>query len=327
MSPPRDRDGVRQHMGAWRGALALAACAATAQAQAHSGALETFRIVRELDLRLAAVLYRLAGSNAHLCQQSMPLTGMVLHAKGQYNKAVAAAISTDGGFPAPVAVELTLPGSPADFADVRTGDGILSINNRQLSSKEDAGTFNTVQRDRAETMLASLSPVDAITLRIQRTGLSKPVELTIHPKAACRTRWEVTFDKATLALSDGKTIQISARFIQNENDDALAVIAAHELAHTALGHRATLDAAGTSSGVFAAYGRSGKLIRAAEDEADRYSVTLLRNAGYNPAIAVAFWRGPGARYSGGILRSPTHASAKRRASAIADEIERLNLSP
>ncbi len=316
---------IRRNRTAWACALALAAYSPTAQTQA--GELDTFHTVRELDQRLASVLSRLAENNANLCRQTMPLTGMVLHAQGQYNKAMAAAITAAGGFPTPVAIEVVLPGSPAELAGLRQGDGLLSINGRALTPIEADAAFDSTQRDSAESLLTSLSPTDAITLGIRRTGMSETLAVTFYPKTACRTRWEVTFDKATLALSDGKIIQISSRLIQNEDDDALAVIAAHELAHTALGHRESLDAAGAGSGVFAAYGRSGKLVRAAEDEADRYSVTLLQNAGYDPGIAVTFWRGPGARYSGGILRSPTHASAKSRAKAIADEIKRLNLSP
>lgn len=292
-----------------------------------SPAQEPFDAIEAIDLRLASVVYRLAGSNAHLCTRTMPLTGMVLHSRGQYNKAIAESIAAEGGFPTPVAVELVLAGSPAGLAGLRPGDGIVSVNGVLLPNTHAGGGFDPALRDQAENLLTSLPPQAPIVLGIRRSGLPAAAKIILYPRIACRTRWEVAFDKATLALSDGKTIQVSGRFVQNENDDALAVIAAHELAHTALGHRESLEAAGVETGLLAAYGRSGKLVRAAEDDADRFSVTLLRNAGYDPGIAVKFWQGRGARYSGGILRSPTHASAKSRAKAIADEIARMNPSP
>lgn len=111
--------------------------------------------------------------------------------------------------------------------------------------------------------------------------------------------------------SDGKTIQVSARFLQDEDGDALAVIAAHELALIELVHRRSLETAGVGTGLLSASGKSGNRVCAAENEADRFSVTLLRNAGYDPGIAVKFWQGCRARYIGGILRSPTHALAKK----------------
>lgn len=285
-----------------------------------------YKVVRSLDQRLASTMYRLALANAHMCSATMPMTGAVLHAHSQYNKTVAEQIGVEGGFPAPLAVELVLPHTPAQAAGLVAGDGIIAINDIAMPQKPSQEPAGTTLRDHAENLLLSLTPAAPVRFTVIRAGHDAPLEILVRPVTACGTRWEVTFDKTDLALSDGKTIQVSSRFLQAENDDAVAVIAAHELAHTALGHRARLEAAGARQGMLAAYGRSGKLARAAEDEADLFSIRILRNAGYDPAIAVQFWRGPGRRYSGGILRSPTHASAKNRADAIAREISRTKLS-
>lgn len=276
-----------------------------------------------LDRRLATVMYRLVLANADHCKAAMPLTGLLLHAKSQYAAPIAETMARLGKFPEPVAVALVVKGSPADIAGVRAGDGIVSINGVSLAGFAISKGGGSDDRDSVDRRLANLPPEEPLRLSLRRSGQNGTLDVVISPLPACRTRWEVTYDKDVLAQSDGDIIQISADFISANSDDAIAVIAAHELAHTALDHRRTLEKQGVSYGVFSVFGRSGRIIRRAEDEADIYSVRLLRTAGYNPMIAVAFWSGPGRRYAGGILRSPTHASARSRANALTREIARL----
>ena len=65
------------------------------------------------------------------------------------------------------------------------------------------------------------------------------------------------------------------------------------------------------------------LVRQTETEADLLGMHLLRNAGYDPQLAVTFWRDHGGDVDGGLFRSRTHPSSKARAQAIADEIARI----
>ena len=101
------------------------------------------------------------------------------------------------------------------------------------------------------------------------------------------------------------------------------MLVAHELAHNILRHRARLAAAKVDTGIGAEFGRNRLLNRRTEDEADRLSVHLLRNAGYDPRLAVAFWRDEGPKVDGGLFRSRIYASATDRAKAIAAEIARI----
>ncbi|MBY0285115.1 MAG: peptidase M48 family protein, partial [Sphingomonas sp.] len=94
------------------------------------------------------------------------------------------------------------------------------------------------------------------------------------------------------------------------------VIVAHELAHIILKHRARMDAAGVKYGIFSELGRSGRLHAQAESEADRLSVYLLFNAGYDPRLAGAFWRGPGKKLDGGLFRNRAYRSWRERATAL-----------
>jgi hypothetical protein len=69
------------------------------------------------------------------------------------------------------------------------------------------------------------------------------------------------------------------------------------------------------------FGRSRRLNAEAEIEADRLSVHLLANAGYDPRIAPAFWRSDlGRSVGGGLFRSRIYASPEERARALEREI-------
>ena len=109
--------------------------------------------------------------------------------------------------------------------------------------------------------------------------------------------------------------EAALRFFERFDDEAIAAVVAHELAHTVLRHRIRLEAAGVKWGLLAQFGRNARLFRRTEEEADRLSVHLLRNAGYDPRVAVRFWREHGGEIDGGLFRGATHPSAETRAEA------------
>ena len=125
------------------------------------------------------------------------------------------------------------------------------------------------------------------------------------------------------ASSDGHTVQIGVRFFERYTDEEVAAVVAHELAHTVLRHRVRLEAAGVKWGLLSEFGRNGRLFRRTETEADLLGAALMRNAGYDPAVAVSFWRDHGGDVDGGLFRSRTHASSKDRAAAIDAEAARI----
>jgi len=83
-----------------------------------------------------------------------------------------------------------------------------------------------------------------------------------------------------------------------------------------------LDAAQVNRGAFAGFGRSGRLIRQTEDDADQLSVVLLYNAGYDPSAAVRFWTKPRVP-DGGLFHDRTHRSATARAERIRAAVEAI----
>jgi predicted Zn-dependent protease len=93
------------------------------------------------------------------------------------------------------------------------------------------------------------------------------------------------------------------------------------MGHLVLEHRRRLEAAGVKKGFFGEFGKNRRLNRQVEVEADQIAAHLLANAGYDAAIAPAFWRSRlGRRAGGGLFRSGTYPSPEARARLIEQEI-------
>ncbi|MBD8545978.1 M48 family metallopeptidase [Sphingomonas sp. CFBP 8760] len=307
-------------------ALLLAAAAPVpappAPAAAPTAAIDAdgYRALRAIDLRLATIAHRLVTANARLCDRQQPAPGVVLHAIDQYDPDTRAVVRQVFGFVRPVSVEAVVPGGAADRAGLVADDGVVSINRRPMPAPRTgpkAGDATSATRDAAAAILAA-APTGPSPWVIDRAGATRT--LTIDAPAGCRAAFEVLLGPAMAASSDGATVQIGVRFFERYTDEQVAAVVAHELAHTVLRHRARLEAAGVKWGLLSEFGRNGRLFRRTESEADLLGAGLMRNAGYDPAAAVAFWRDHGGDVDGGLFRSRTHPSSRARADAIAAEI-------
>lgn len=262
------------------------------------------------DVRLAGIAERLLAANRALCRQEMPLAGMVLHSRDQYRANVAGEAFANG----PVAVAGVVPGSPAAAAGIAPGDGIVSIGGQPTATM--ARIDEAPLRD---TAFAALAELRTVAIAVARGETERA--LTLDAPAGCRALVEIRAADSLDARSDGRVIQVNYGLAQAATDEQLAVIFAHELGHLVLEHRRRLTEAGVEKGFFGEFGRNRRLNRQVEVEADLISVHLLANAGYDPAIAPAFWRSRlGRRAGGGILRSGTYPSAKARAELAEREI-------
>ena len=290
--------------------LALVAAAAPEQ-----GAM--FEALRMQDARLATIAWRLATSNATLCREQQPGTGLVLHAIDQYAARDADAARAVFGFPTPVAVEWVVPNSPADRAGVVQNAGLAAIAGVPLSAPTTVRDTSAT-RDAALTRLAALPVRAPVALTLTDADGSRRV--SIAPVPACRSEFEVVAGRKLGASSDGHVVQVGARLMETYGDDDVAVVVAHELAHTILRHRARLETAGVKWGLFGEFGRNARLFRATETEADVLGAFLLRNAGWDPQNAVRFWQGSGKKVDPGMFRSRTHPAPKERARIIAEAL-------
>lgn len=265
------------------------------------------------DLRLAAIAERIQRANASLCRARMPLTGMIIHSVDQYGDGVANDRFANGR----VAIASVLPQSPADHAGVQRDDGILAIGSEQMAELSPRGEGNL--REAAFDVLAEQPAEGPVALRIRRGNNAHDVSL--QPEAGCRSLVEILVGDGPRARSDGRVIQIQYDFAAGLGDEQLAIVVAHELAHAVLEHRRRKIEAGINNGLFAEIGRNQRANREAEIEADRLSVHLLSNAGYDPGSIAAFWRNASEHGMGsGLLPSFVYPSREARADLIEREI-------
>jgi hypothetical protein len=279
-----------------------------------------FEAIRSVDADVAAIGYRLATANAALCDRQEPGLGLLLHTPDQYAREMRDAAIRHFRFEGPVGVEAVLPGSPAGAAGVRNDDTLLGIDNMRFKPADPQAKAGTAALIDATRQVMALPSGHPLTLRMRRDGVDQNIRVT--PLPACRSRFEVVLGSSFIAQADGELVQISSRFLA-EYPHWIAAPIAHELAHNILHHRDRLEARGVSYGLLSGIGRNVSYFRQTELEADMLSVSLLANAGYDPQIALAFWRSYGPKHASSILNARTHPGWKTRVAVIERAIAEL----
>jgi len=289
--------------------LAAALVLAPARARAETPAAApppAFAQLQALDGRVQSVGWRLVRGNARYCHDVAPAVGLLLQDLAGYADPgpIRAAVGGVGD----IAVEAIAAGSPAERAQLAPNDPLEAVAGQPVASLPAArpGDYARLAglHDRIDAALRAHGQVELV-----RYG--KPLTLVGEP--ACVTRFEV-LTSGSRAAADGRRVVVSRKFVEFlEDDEQLAALLAHELAHNVLGHRARLAAAG----------RSWANVRTTEREADRLSVWLLANAGYDPAAALRFMAHWGPPNDQGIFSTPDHDRWRRRYRLIADELARL----
>lgn len=293
-------------------AVVLAALAFPSEPACAQDDAQLSALMRE-DIRLASIADSLLRANAHLCRSTMPVTGLILHSADQYREGPAQSRFANGR----IAISAIVPNSPAARAGILPDDAILAIGDRDTSGLIPPTNGNL--RETAFELLADQPAEQPLTLRIARRGAERDVTFTAPP--GCRTLVEILVGEGPRARSDGRVIQLQYDFAGELDDAQMAIVLAHELAHTALEHRRRKEDAGIDNGLLAELGRNQQANRQAEVEADRLSAHLLANAGYDPSIIPAFWRSSiGQRLGGGLLPSFVYPSQEARAQLVEREI-------
>jgi predicted Zn-dependent protease len=147
--------------------------------------------------------------------------------------------------------------------------------------------------------------------------------MTLTSVAGCPARVRLARSSQNNAFAArGYVILTTAALDFTANDDELAVIIGHELAHVALRHTERLDAQRVPRGLLRGFGKNAERVRATEEEADRLGLRLAWAAGYDPAAAVPFWRRYYAKFESPQLFR-THPGLRARERLIADTIALL----
>lgn len=272
-----------------------------------------------LDVRVAEVAWTLALANADLCPVNRPRAGWTLQSAGQYGAELRplaeARYGLAGDLPGVLAAP---PDSPAAEAGLAPGDLILSVNGQALV-EGDAGAGESYEGLQANTAVldATLARGPA-TLGVRRAGVERMV--AVSPVSACAYPAQVETTGSFRSRTDGRHIFISDGMANlAQNDDELAFVLAHELAHAVLEHRTQPDVTGVRGGLNGALSMRRGLSLGAEADADHLGLFLVARAGFDPARSIEFLaryeaadggaRGPQIN-AGGIYAS---ASGRRRA--------------
>ncbi len=264
--------------------------------------------LRSYDERVGKIAYALAHGGVEFCPATLaPLAGLRIHTLGQYGKAVRAdarALFGLGNYPAVLAL---VNDGAAARAGLEIDDWIVSVNGAALGSEPGyAGV------ERFDTALAAALDKPPAMLVIERDGVRRTLSLTGVP--GCASRVELVPRRKLNAAADGVIVQITSGVLeQTKDDDELAFIIAHEMAHNILQHREQLDR----------IGRSTVNIRMTETEADRLGLKLMRAAGHDPWAASRFWARFGKKTGAGIFSDGTHLRTKDRVRLLADEAAKL----
>lgn len=284
-----------------------------------------FAAARRLDQRVATVSWRLVTSAAaaNLCAEQTWQLGFAIHHLSQYARAAqpdaARAFALESGAPAVLAVA---EGSPAAAAGLRPDDSILTADGAPLPAAPANASHAFAPTESMLTALEAAVADGAVRLVVRRSGhdaaAAATYNLVVRGVRGCTTRFQIVASDERNGSADGRYVQItSAGVAFADTDDGLAAALAHELAHNILRHRVRLNAAGVDRGLLAHFGRSARLFRRTELEADRYSMYLLDAAGFSLPAAIDYWERY-ARREGNLLPT-THPSWGARLAAMRAE--------
>lgn len=307
---------------------ALPGLIGTARAEPPGSAHAGLAALRASDSRVLTVGTRLAIANAPFCRKTENTAGITLHHIGQYGDAAAARATF--GFARDYAVLALVADGAAAKAGIRTDDTIVALQGAALTpSVDELAAIDQPPAYRpiawADARLRTALDSGPVTLTLLRDGKTFDISVTGVP--ACRSRFELRPSGDYGASADGDIVGITSAMLGfMADDDELAAILAHEMAHNLLEHRRRLNEAGVQRGLMQQLGRNARLTLATEIEADRLSIWLMANAGYDPAAAVRFWTRYGKKHGKGIFSAPTHYRWKKRVGLFAEEMANLQVS-
>lgn len=298
--------------------LALAGAAAVMTASPAEAAGLSVRQLGAEQLRVATIGYRIAAANAQSCARPEMMSGIISHDLTQYPVAsrplVSQAFSLQAGF----GVLQIVPGSAADRAGLRIDDEILAVGNASVEDQPAVdGTRQSYNREDqfAGILSAALSKGPA-PLLVRREG--RLLHLTIEGQAGCGGNVILSTSSNLNAWSDGNRVMVTTAMMQQAaNDDELAFVIAHEMAHNILGH-----AHNDPMGLFGLLGFGSARVKRMEVDADSYAVPLMNAAGYSPFGGISFLEGASHRMWWSDL-SLDHPSFGRRIKIVTAAIGRL----
>jgi len=254
--------------------------------------------------RLMNVAWPVIEKNAMLCEKIRPAIGVKTHNNRTYGKTLRETsrrvLSTQNR----PSLSHIIPDSPADKAGLRVGDILLSAENIPV-------------RETSEDFWGQLKPSQAVSINIERGGARQAV--LINATEICNYKLRLRPSLAINAYADGRNITVTSGMMNfAANDDELAMIVGHELAHNTMGHIRKIIGNRILSG------NARRFTRPFESEADYVGLYYQVRAGYSPDNVEDFWRRLASISPKSVARAkshPTFPDRYLRLAAARDEIE------
>ncbi|MBV8686789.1 MAG: M48 family metalloprotease [Alphaproteobacteria bacterium] len=283
-------------------------------------AAESGVTLRQDDLRVGAVAYRLALAGRGLCPQPFPLTGLLFHHLAEYLPRDRALMVSRYGLDRGPGVLGVVAGSPADQAGLTAGDVLLLVNGAafpseaRIAAEPDRKRWRRMVEDSEATLEAALAggPAELLVLRQGRE-----LRLTLSPVRGCLGRVRLARSTQVNAFETGRYVVMTTAMLGFlHDDDELAVVLGHEMAHGILGHPPMR----TEEGVLASLGIGAATLWDREAAADRLGLRLMAAAGYDLGAAIPFWRRYLTKYDNFPQLFRSHPSLAAREKIVREEM-------
>lgn len=284
--------------------------------------------LRQADMRVAEIAYRLALAGAPRCSHHYPLTGLLFHHLAEYEPPDRALITSTYRLDRGPGILTVLGGSPAARAGLVAGDVLLAADGAAFPSPIPAAAEPNRKAMRkmleaAEMHLEERLKRGPAELTVLRSG--RELRLTLDSLSACQGRVRLARSTQMNAFANGRYVVMTTSMLDYlRSDDELAVVLGHELAHNILRHEALRDEGGLpDEGLLRSLGiKPGRLWRN-EAEADRLGLRLMAAAGYDLSAAIPFWRRYLRKYDWFPQIFRTHPGRRARERIANEEIESI----
>jgi predicted Zn-dependent protease len=223
-----------------------------------------------------------------------------------------------------------ISGSPAEKAEIQPGDIILGMNGQEAPTGADAR--------KAFRKFIKQTKGD---IHISMEGTSGVRQVTMSPLQSCDYGVELVEDEKINAHAGLTSIAVTRGMLRYADDDnELALVVSHELAHVAMGHvEKTLERAtggflvdmvfavvlGVDTQGFFTKTAAKIYSKEQEAEADYVGLYLMARAGYEFRDAANFWRRMAMISPGSIGEGhwATHPSTAKRFAAIKKTVDEI----